>query len=768
MKRFLSLALTLTLCLGLLPTSALAAADDAMNARLDAAIAENLHIPKEIYDASRHTLVDKAVEAGRESKYNNEPEYYTALYDDGTLLVSSDGSGTSGWANELFQDRASEVKLVILSERVAEIPDFNQMYTALETIVSLYDKPLETEPATDRGPSFHFIGYEINRAPNLKSIVIYGNIPRGFTVTTYGEPLHPMTFYYCDGHPDWEDKDNNYFNSFDALKKTMQNVTFQKICGYTYDGGIDLTHGSTTARNEKVLDYTSSAAELYDTVSYCSKCGQEVGREHHYIVGSRQYNDYMPRELTVNLPTVEEIKAFFAAHPIKSQTAYTRAPSYAQEPYDLGAYDAATRKSIMNEINRYRFVAGVPAELEYNPTYEPQEMAAALVMKVGNQLSHSPKRTNGLEKPQYDDMLTHRWMWGANGSNIASYGNIMSAIQAFMWDSDASNILAGLGHRRHILKPNLQNVAAGEAGEYACLFVSHTKGAHSGWYDPVAWPARNTPTSYFSGRWSVVYGGNQENLTGHRFRVEILSEDGDFYSTAESGSNAAVLVSDGQVNFSHTLAIKPDTIYSVAVFDDTAKTFMTYDVSFFEYTDKEGHSGSTTDPTEPAKPAEPDNPVFSDVPAGEWYADAVSWAVELNITNGTGNGKFSPGKSCTHAEILTFLYRANRGGGEAVAADMEKAAAWAREKGMIDAGFKGNKPCTRAEAVNYIWQAMGKESASPSSFTDVPANASYAKAVDWAVANGVTNGTNTAQTQFSPNQVCTRGHIVTFLHRAYT
>ena len=152
----------------------------------------------------------------------------------------------------------------------------------------------------------------------------------------------------------------------------------------------------------------------------------------------------------------------------------------------------------MNEINRYRFVAGVPAELEYNSTYEPQEMAAALVMKVGKQLSHSPKRTNGLEKPQYDDMLTHRWMWGANGSNIASYGNIMSAIQAFMWDSDASNVLAGLGHRRHILKSNLQDVAAGEAGEYACLFVSQTKGAHSGWYDPVAWPARNTPTSYFS------------------------------------------------------------------------------------------------------------------------------------------------------------------------------------------------------------------------------------------------------------------------------
>jgi len=161
------------------------------------------------------------------------------------------------------------------------------------------------------------------------------------------------------------------------------------------------------------------------------------------------------------------------------------------------------------------------------------------------------------------------------------------------------------------------------------------------------------------------------------------------------------------------------------------------------------------------------SPAFTDVPAGKWYAGAVDWAVFKDITNGTEKGKFSPTQTCTHAQILTFLYRADRGGGKAEAADMDKAVEWAREKGMIDDSFNGGAFCTRADAVNYIWQALGKEDAKASSFTDVPAGAAYAKAVDWAVTNGVTNGTNAAQTEFSPNKVCDRGTIVTFLHRAY-
>lgn len=219
---------------------------------------------------------------------------------------------------------------------------------------------------------------------------------------------------------------------------------------------------------------------------------------------------------------------------------------------------------------------------------------------------------------------------------------------------------------------------------------------------------------------------------------------------AHKGSSGIKLLNNGE-SVTFTLpSDKPDTLYYlVAEYEDAEGVPYWTGWGFFA-----GEQPTAT-------------PTFTDVPAGQWYAAPVDWAVSKDITNGTGNGEFSPGKQCTHAQILTFLYRASRSEGKAEAADMDKAVAWAREKGMIDGSFSGGKPCTRADAVNYIWQAFGRQSAAPSSFTDVPAGAGYAKAVDWAVANGITNGTNTAQTQFSPNDICTRGHIVTFLHRAY-
>lgn len=157
---------------------------------------------------------------------------------------------------------------------------------------------------------------------------------------------------------------------------------------------------------------------------------------------------------------------------------------------------------------------------------------------------------------------------------------------------------------------------------------------------------------------------------------------------------------------------------------------------------------------------------FSDVPADAYYSAAVKWAVDNDITVGTSATTFSPDQYCTQEQILTFLYRAVQGEDYVVTAgDMDKAVNWAREKGMIDGSLDRRNPCTRATAVSYIWQALGKESAKASSFTDVPADAAYAKAVDWAVANGITAGTSDAM--FSPNNTCTRGQIATFLHRAY-
>ncbi len=160
-------------------------------------------------------------------------------------------------------------------------------------------------------------------------------------------------------------------------------------------------------------------------------------------------------------------------------------------------------------------------------------------------------------------------------------------------------------------------------------------------------------------------------------------------------------------------------------------------------------------------------PAFSDVEPTAYYAAPVAYAVVKNITNGTSTTTFSPSQNCTQAQILTFLYRADRGEGAATAEDMDKAISWAREKGMIDDSFDGSTPCTRSTAVSYIWQAFDKPKAEKASnFTDVDKDADYAEAVSWAMEKNVTNGYGGNDT-FAPDRVCNRGEIVTFLFRAY-
>lgn len=167
--------------------------------------------------------------------------------------------------------------------------------------------------------------------------------------------------------------------------------------------------------------------------------------------------------------------------------------------------------------------------------------------------------------------------------------------------------------------------------------------------------------------------------------------------------------------------------------------------------------------------------VFTDVKESDYFADAVLWAVERNITSGTSKTTFSPGATCTKAQILTFLWHAN-GSPEPTAANpfadiqtgdyFYKAALWAAEKGLVSGStFGANADCTRAMTVEYMWKAAGSPApAGKADFDDVPANADYAQAVAWAVEKNITSGTGDGN--FSPAATCTRGQIVTFLYRA--
>ena len=185
--------------------------------------------------------------------------------------------------------------------------------------------------------------------------------------------------------------------------------------------------------------------------------------------------------------------------------------------------------------------------------------------------------------------------------------------------------------------------------------------------------------------------------------------------------------------------------------------------------------GSGTKPSEQTPIISNSSNAFTDVKSTDYYSDAVQWAVEKNITSGTSKTTFSPNNTCSNAEILTFLWRAN-GSPEPTAANpfddikatdyFYKAALWAAEKGLVSGStFGANTDCTCAMTMEYMWKAAGSPAASYNGkFNDVPANSDYAQAVAWAVENKITSGTGGSN--FSPAATCTRGQIVTFLHRA--
>ena len=170
---------------------------------------------------------------------------------------------------------------------------------------------------------------------------------------------------------------------------------------------------------------------------------------------------------------------------------------------------------------------------------------------------------------------------------------------------------------------------------------------------------------------------------------------------------------------------------------------------------------------------------FVDVKADNYFYDAVKWAAEKGITSGTDDTHFSPNAACTRAQIVTFLWRAagspepkGTGSFADVSADSyyAKAVAWAVENGITggtgDGKFSPNATCTREQAVAFLYRASGSPAVSGgSAFNDVAANAYYTDAVAWAEKNEITGGIGGGL--FGSGNDCTRAQIVTFLYRTY-
>lgn len=185
----------------------------------------------------------------------------------------------------------------------------------------------------------------------------------------------------------------------------------------------------------------------------------------------------------------------------------------------------------------------------------------------------------------------------------------------------------------------------------------------------------------------------------------------------------------------------------------------------------DGASASPVPPSDPA-PVLPSTG-FYDVQTDDYFAAPVAWARQNGITDGVTSTSFEPHWDCTNGQILTFLWRAAGQPEPSIANPFSNelpdycrtAVIWAYQNGLVSSSsFDGYSLCDRATAVYYLWRAAGSPSpGSIASFSDVPSDAPYAVAVSWAVEKGITTGTSSAA--FSPDQICSRAQIVTFLYR---
>ena len=264
-------------------------------------------------------------------------------------------------------------------------------------------------------------------------------------------------------------------------------------------------------------------------------------------------------------------------------------------------------------------------------------------------------------------------------------------------------------------------------------------------------------------------------------------------SSGSSSSNLTYSVTtlskseNGKVSLDKSTAKKGDTV-TVTVTPDAG-----YQLDKLTVTDKNGNVLKLTDKGDGKYSfTMPDGKVeikavfakkvetspFGDVSTDAYYYKAVQWAQEKGITDGISSDLFGPKQPCTRSQIVTFLWRA-AGSPEpkGTAAGMTdvvpdsyyaKAVAWAVENGITtgtaEGTFSPDATCTRAQAVTFLARAQNAKATGKTAFSDVPAESYFADAVAWAQANGVTTGTS--ETTFSPDNDCTRAQIVTFLYRA--
>ncbi len=346
-------------------------------------------------------------------------------------------------------------------------------------------------------------------------------------------------------------------------------------------------------------------------------------------------------------------------------------------------------------------------------------------------------------------------------------GSETISITGGTFSSDPSVHVVGNGNTNIVKR-------AGSEGAYTYTVLAKS-GLTSGVYltDPSGALANNYyVSSTANGVWTVSYSapssGGGSSSSSRRYDVSAPSvKHGDVTVSPKNASKGDTV----------TITVKPDSGYEL----DTL-TVKDASGSKIKVKDKGNGKFTFTMPaskvTVSAEFAEIETLNFADVSTDAYYYEAVKWAAKKGITGGIGNGLFGPNQPCTRAQIVTFLWRAagspepkSMSSFSDVSADSyyAKAVAWAVENGITtgtgDGKFSPDATCTRAQSVTFLFRAIGKLVDSKAEFSDVLTDSYYANAVAWAMENGVTNGIGDGL--FGPDNSCTRAQIVTFLFRAY-
>lgn len=169
-----------------------------------------------------------------------------------------------------------------------------------------------------------------------------------------------------------------------------------------------------------------------------------------------------------------------------------------------------------------------------------------------------------------------------------------------------------------------------------------------------------------------------------------------------------------------------------------------------------------------------ENIVFEDVSSNSYYYDAVLWAVNAGIADGTSESAFPPDEKCTISQIITFLWCANGSPTPQIENPFKditqtdyyyQAALWAYEKELVSGSeFSPSLPCTRGQTILLFYLLAGSPQAAFSAFEDVALDSAYSRPISWAVEQGSTGGKSNSC--FAPDETCTRGEFIAFLYRS--